>query len=377
MRHDRHADVGRHRLWDILTMWLSACAMWVALGVHASAEQRIESPWLYRIARAPHSADVDVLLQRAEHHVQAGLLAFPTGYRVICERTLQLRLSVDSPAVRKGKRTALELFTQQARARRASLDRALAELARAGKLDPTRPDVARARARALVLWEEPTSTDSCQVRQRTQEAIDALHNWHALTPEHASSESLFQLGSLYAQLTAYSNAAAAYRRAVSLAFDDTERSAAYAQLAQVTMLAGDAAGALRYYERALEQAQPGRASALVRLGLAVALDRVGQHPAALEHAVKALEASDRSLDVISPDHVQFEPESEGYVYRALAHEALAQLTPDARTASLEAAAESYAAFLTRVDANHVYRNAAEADLRAVVTQLERTGTKAE
>ena len=44
--------------------------------------------------------------------------------------------------------------------------------------------------------------------------------------------------------------------------------------------------------------------------------------------------------------------------------------PEARALSLEAAAESYAAFLARSGENHLYRNAAEADLRAVVEQLQ-------
>jgi hypothetical protein len=107
----------------------------------------------------------------------------------------------------------------------------------------------------------------------------------------------------------------------------------------------------------------------LHFGLAVALDRTGEHAAAIEEAVEAMEASERSLDVLAPDNVDFEPANERYVYQALAHEALAQLKPEERASALEAAAESYAAFLTRVDANHLYRNAAEADLRSVVAQL--------
>jgi hypothetical protein len=68
--------------------------------------------------------------------------------------------------------------------------------------------------------------------------------------------------------------------------------------------------------------------------------------------------------------MSFEPASERHVYRALAHEALAELMPEARALSLEAAAESYAAFLAHASASHLYRNAAEADLRALVERLQ-------
>lgn len=377
MRPSPRGNVSGHRLWDIVIVWLSACVMWVAGPdrVAAQAKPLTQSPWLYRIARASHTPDVDVLLARAERHVDAGLVAFPTSFRVICERTQQLRLSVDSDAVRKGRSRAIALFAQQAQVRRAALDRALAELDRAERMDPASAEVARARAQALVLWEEPASLESCEVRQRTAEAIDALRRWHALRPEQVSSASMYELGGLYARQTAYASAATAYRRAVALAFDDAERSAAYAQLAQVTMLGGDAAAALPYFQRALENAQPGKAVSLLRFGLAVALDRLGDHPAALEQAKLALEASERSLEVLAPDNIQFEPASERYVYQALAHEAQAQLMPEARALSLEAAAAAYAAFLGRVDASHLYRNAAEADLRAVVSQLESPGAR--
>jgi tetratricopeptide (TPR) repeat protein len=351
--------------------------MWAiaTLSLHVRAEDKPleQSPWLYRIARSAHGAEVESLLAHADGYVASALRAFPTSFRIICERTQELRLSVDSPAVRKGRSRALALFSQQALARRDALDRALADLERARRLEPDDFEIARARVRVLALWEEPGSIERCEVRQRTAAAIDALRTLHALRPEQVSSGSSFELGGLLARSGDYEGAAVAYRHAIALAFEDVERSSAYAQLAQVTMLAGDAAAALPYYQRALASAAPGRASAILRFGLAVALDRLGEHAAALEQAVLALEASERSLDVLAPDNVQFEPASERFVYEALAHEALAQLMPEAKALSLEAAAESYAAFLTRVDGSHLYRNAAEADLRAVVTQLGAAG----
>jgi tetratricopeptide (TPR) repeat protein len=356
----------------------SACVMYAiasfSLHVRADAKPLEQSPWLYRIARTAHGVQVETLLDSAEDHVDMALRAFPTSFRIICERTQELRLSVDSAAVRKGRSRALTLFSQQAVVRRDALDRALADLERARRLEPNDPDIARARVRALVLWEEPASVERCEVRQRTAAAIEALRELHALRPEEVGTSGLFELGSLLARQGDYAGAVVAYRSAISLAFDDSERSAAYAQLAQAKMLAGDAAAALPDYQRALATATPGRASAILHFGMAVALDRLGEHSAALEQAVAAMEAAERSLDVLAPDNVQFEPATERFVYQALAHEAMAQLMPEAKALSLEAAAESYAAFLTNVDPGHLYRNAAEADLRAVVAQLGAAGS---
>jgi tetratricopeptide (TPR) repeat protein len=354
-----------------------ACAMcaiaMISLHVRADAKPLEQSPWLYRIARTAHGVQVETLLDHAEDHIDTALRAFPTSFRIMCERTQQLRLSVDSPAVRKGRSRALALFSQQALVRRDALERALVDLERARRLEPNDPEIARARVRALALWEEPGSVERCEVRQRTAAAIDALRELHALRPEEVGSRGLFELGGLLARQGDYAGAAAVYRHAISLAFDDTERSAAYAQLARATMLSGDAAAALPDYRRALATALPGRAAALLHFDMAVALDRLGEHTAALEQAVEAVEVAERSLDVLAPDNVQFEPATERFVYQALAHEAMAQLMPEAKAASLEAAAESYAAFLTNVDAGHLYRNAAEADLRSVVAQLGAAG----
>lgn len=348
----------------------------VPLHVSAEAKPLEQSPWLYRIARTAHGLEVEALLDRADEHIGMALRAFPTSFRVICERTQELRLSADSPAVRKGRSRALAVFSQQALIRRDAIDRALAELERAHQLEPNDPEIVRAQIRALALWEEPGSLEHCEVRQRTAAAIDALRELYRLRPEEVGSKALLELGALLVRQGDYAAAAATYRRAVSLAFDDAERSVAYARLAQTTMLSGDAAAAVPEYRRALARMAPGRARTLARFGLAVALDRVGEHVAAVEQAGLALEAADRSLDVLAPDDVQLEPASERFVYEALAHEAMAQLSPESKGASLEAAAASYAAFLAEVDSTHVYRNAADSDLRALADHVQRPSTGA-
>ncbi len=377
MRQRPHSCTFKRR-WRAIGVRLSAgCLMWaiatLSLHVRADSKPIEQSPWLYRIARTAHGAEVEALLERADEQVDSALRVFPMSFRVVCERTQALRLSVDSPAVRKGRSRALAVFSQQARLRREALDRALADLDRAQRLEPQDPEIVRARIRALLLWEEPGSVERCEVGQRTAAAIDAVRELHGLRPEEMGSTSVFELGVLLARLGDYAGAAVEYRRAIALAFDDGERSAAYAQLGEVTMLAGDAAAALPYYRLALASAGPGRSRALLHFGMAVALDRSGEHAAAVAAAVKAMEVAERSLEVLAPDNVEFEPASERYVYLALANEALAALKPEERSVALEAAAESYAAFLTRVDQGHVYRNAAEADLRSVVAQLGAAG----
>jgi tetratricopeptide (TPR) repeat protein len=352
---------------------LLGCAIWLSsppCAAGAQARPLAQSAELYRLARAPRAASVRTHVLRAERHLAIGLRALPSGFRSICERTYELRLSAESPAVRSGRSRALGVFWQQGVQRRDALDAALRELELARGIAPRDPDVARLRAQILVLWEEPASIERCEVAQRTRAAIQALREWHELRPELASSASWGELGALFARDGEYVNAAIAYRRALALALDAGERSTAYAQLAQATMLAGDAAAALPYYQRALASAEPGRTSALLRLGLAVALDRLGEHARAIEQAVQGVSAVERSLDWLGPESMSFEPASERFVYRALAHEAIAELMPEARALSLEAAAESYAAFLARAGESHLYRNAAEADLRAVVEQLQ-------
>lgn len=381
MRHTPHSYTFERRLWDRRMRLVCFSAVWAVstFAVHVSADAKPleQSPWLYRIARTAHGVEVEARLDRADELLGVALRAFPTSFRVICERTQELRLSADSPAVRKGRSRALALFSQQALVRRDAIDRALVELERAHRLEPNDPEIVRAQIRALALWEEPGSLERCEVRQRTAAAIDALRELHRLRPEEVGTKALLELGALSARQGDYEAAAETYRRAVSLAFDDAERSVAYARLAQVTMLSGDAAAALPEYRRALALTAPGRAKALLRFGLAVALDRLGEHAASIEQAVVALEAVDRSLDVLAPEEVQFEPASERFVYEALAHEAMATLSPESKAPSLEAAAQSYAAFLTDVDSANLYRNAAETDLRALEEHLQRPSPPAQ
>lgn len=363
-------------LWDSGACAARCALLWtitLPAPLYAEARPLTHSAHSYRAARAPDSTRIERLLQEAADHARDGQRALPGGFRLMCERTLALPLPVDNPAVQEGRRRALTLLARQALARRARIDAALQELERAERLDPRDAEVTRTRARMLALWEEPASIEQCEVHGRAADAADALRALHREHPELRSSDTWFELGGLLARTGAHADAAAAYRQAIALAFDPSERSAAYARLAEATMLDGDAHAALAHYERALANIEAGPDAALVRFGLAVALDRAGEQDAALEQAVLALEQAERSLDVLGPDSVLFEPPFERAIYEGLAHEALAQVRPETRVASLQTAAQRYSTFLSQVDRDHVYRNAAEADLRRVLAQLREHG----
>jgi tetratricopeptide (TPR) repeat protein len=338
---------------------------------HAEPRALSQAARLYRIARAPDSRSVERLLDRAEARTDEGLRAFPGGFRAICERTQALPLPADNPAVQEGRRRALGLLARQAVTRRLRLEAALLELDRARALAPNDPAISLARVRVLALWEDPGSLPTCRVRNRAAEAAQVLGELLRGFPELRSSERLYELGMLLARQGAYGEAAAAYRQAIALAFDAESRSAAYGQLAEVTMLAGDPAEARRHYLRALRNTPKGPEAARLTFGLAVASSRLGEHAQALEHATRALEQSDHSLDPLGPDQVQFDPAEERAVYEAIALEALAQLRPDQKARSLQAAAERYTTFLTESPPANLYRLAAEADLSRITAERSR------
>jgi tetratricopeptide (TPR) repeat protein len=335
------------------------------MAVRAEAAPQHVSTLLYRLARTTQATRADQLLRQASARVREALRSAPSDFRTVCEHTRALRLAVDDQTARAGRRRALAILTRQAAVRRAYLDDALARLQQALQLDPNNPEVVQATARVLSLWEEPRSLDSCQVRRRDDEAIAAFERLTALDPTFAASEVAFQLGLLHTRTHAFEAAAAAYTRAIALSFDARDEATAYGNLAEVIMLAGDPARALEQYEHALKLSQGGRDYALVLFGAAVALDRLGEHDAALEKAAAAVDAAGRSLAVLRAPGVFFEPDYELAYYEALGHEALARLLPETRALALDSAAASYRAFLDSAEPSNPYRVSAQLNLSAL------------
>jgi tetratricopeptide (TPR) repeat protein len=370
----RLSGIRLRQVYCTLQCVMCAAVVTVITTSRATAEPRAlaQSARLYRVARAPETAQVERLRGRAQERTNEGLRAFPGGFRAICERTQALPLPADNPAVQQGRRRALQLLARQAVTRKLRLDAALLELDRARALAPHDPDVGLLRVRVLSLWEDPVSLEPCRVRDRSAEAAHALRELLTRTPELRSSESLLELGLLFARHGAYAEAAAAYRRSIALALDPQACGVAYGQLAEVTMLAGDPARARPLYQHALRHISKGPDAARLSIGLAVALTRLGEHTQAVQQARGALEQSDRSLSPLGPDQVLFDPAEERAIYEAIALEALAQLQPETKTQSLQSAAERYTAFLSEAGPTHIYRLAAEADLNRVVDELSLT-----
>jgi tetratricopeptide (TPR) repeat protein len=330
--------------------------------------QRFRNPF-YRLAESERATRVDRLLRQASSCVREALRLAPSDFHTLCERTRAVRLPVDEASARAGRHRAIAILVRQALQRRAYLDDALARIGQALAIDPDNAELVHADARVLSLWEEPSDLDDCRVRRRDTEAIAAFQRLAEIDETFAASDVAFQLGLLFTRSHAFEAAASAYQRAIDLSFDVRDSAIGYGNLAEVIMLAGDPARALEYYDRAIKMAQGGRDYALVLFGAAVALDRLGEHDAALEKAASAVDASGRSLSVLRAPGVSFEPEYEVLYYEALGNEALARSIPETRALSLESAAKGYREFLDRAEPENPYRLSAQHDLDALQAEL--------
>jgi tetratricopeptide (TPR) repeat protein len=340
---------------------------WAVTPVRADTVAQRQSAHLYVQARGDASARAERLRDAALHRIGEGMRTLPGDYRRLCERTQRL-LALHEPD-RDAPSRALEQLARQARQRSAHIEAALGLLDRAIALEPRSAQLRYTRARALALWERPEAQPSCRVQRRSREAIAAFEEVQALDPQFEAGEVAFRLGLLHTLEHAFSAAQTAYRRAIALALDPSDARIAYGNLAEVTMLAGDPAGALRDYDQALAQSASAEDYALLQLGAAVALDRLGEHEAAVTRAQSALESSGRSLSPLRAPGVFFEPESELHEYEGLGNEALAALAPEAAPISLDAAAASYRAYLDTARADDPYRRTAQANLEAVQREL--------
>ena len=338
--------------------------------VQADAGAQHHSALFYRQAQASQASDAERLLRQATARIRDAMRASPADFRTMCERTRSLRFPIDNDATRTGRRRALGVLARQALERRAYLDDALARLDRALTLEPNNPALLETRARVLTLWEEPRSLDDCQVRRKDALAIAAFEELVKRDATFDAARVAFELGLLRTHTHAFEAAATAYARAVELAFDTRDSASAQGNLAEVIMLAGDPAAALPHYERALQLTPAGRDYALLLFGLAVALDRLGEHDAALQKAAAAVDSAGRSLAILRAPGVFFEPDYELSYYEGLGHEALARLLPESRALAFESAAASYREFLQAAANDNPYRVNAQANLDGIEAALK-------
>jgi tetratricopeptide (TPR) repeat protein len=349
-----------------MTRWLAAgCALilfWPASPGSASsggAVERASAPLWSELGRPGHRRARE-LLRQALAASRRARLEVRSDWRSLCMTAFE---DGDSLAMLRGRARAARELLGQALRRRAHLDAALARLERAARLAPRDPEIAHALGRTLLAWEEPLAVGRCAVKRRDGEAIAVLARLRREHPEFLPDSVSFDLAVLLTRQRRFAEAAAHYAAAQAAALDREDAAVMLTNLAEVTMLGGDLEGAVRHYERALARAS-GRDYLLALWGLAVALDRLGEHARALELAGKALHAEGGRMAVLRSDGVFFEPEHELYYYESLGHEALAiaESAAPQRARELALAAVSLRRYLAADAGESVFGAAARANL---------------
>jgi len=316
----------------------------VAASVSAQAPQHTSAPFWSELSDAGRTR-AKQLISQARVHVALADRAQSTDWLTICRRTLARPLPGDSARARSGRMRALRGYLRKALERRAHIDNAIARLQAARALRPDDPDVLFTLTRVLSLWEQPGPLWGCDAERRDAEAAQTLEHLRRIDPQYLSSDVAFELGVIHTRARSFRKAAVAYARAAALALDHDNVAVTRTNLAEVTMLAGDLDGALLQYERAIELADGGREFLLAVWGLAVALDRLGEHDAAVEHARRAVSAEGGRMRVLRSDNVFYEPPHEINYYEALGHEALSLLDEDRAEPERQAAIASWRAYL--------------------------------
>ncbi len=256
-------------------------------------------------------------------------------------------------------------------------DNAIARLTLARADAPRDPAIVYALALATSLWERPDR--GCAVRRRDADARALWQALRDLDPGFESETVGAELALAHTRLGDVDAAIAAYAQLVQQT-EHAPRKAllAHGNLAELLMLRGDLRAAVAHYERAAalaREADDPDALALAELGLACALDRLGEHAQALTVARAAVDRSGDSLRVLRSGGVFFVPAWEVHVYEALGHEARADGTraplPAARARSTRA--EGLARALDALLARPLSREALDTVARGTAAWLAASG----
>lgn len=315
-----------------------------AEAVCGQAPDHISAPFWRELSDAGKTR-ADQLVSQALIHVGLATRTQKDDWLTICRRTVAMPMATDNPRARSGRMRALRDYLRKALERRGHLDNAIARLQSARALRPSDPDVLFTLTHVLSMWEQPGPLWGCDAKRRDTEAIEMLEHLRRVDPQYLSSEVAFELGVIHTRARNFRLAAIAYARAAALSLDHDNVAVTRTNLAEVTMLSGDLDGALLQYERAIELADGGKEFLLSVWGLAVALDRLGEHEAAVEHARRAVSAEGGRMRVLRSYGVFFEPPHEIHYYEALGHEAMALIDEDRQDAERAAAVESWRAYL--------------------------------
>lgn len=331
---------------------------------------------LWRELGRPGERRARDLLQQALSELREANRQLPGDFHSLCSRTLAPGTLGMSLGALRGRARALRELRRQALRKRAHVEAALARLERARALAPDAPEVLYALGRALAAWEQPGPPFVCGSKGRAEEASAVLERLRALHPEYMADTVAFEQAVLLTRRGRFAEAARAYADSIALALDGDEAAVVRANLAEVTMLAGDLEPAVEHYERALKQAGGGRDYLLALFGLAVALDRLGEHAAAKEQLDKAIQKDGGRIDILRSEGVFFEPPYEIEYYEALGHEAMAALPEADRARELRLAAESFRAFCADAGQSGMFAAAARASLARVEAALRAPAAKA-
>ena len=269
-------------------------------------------------------------------------------------------------------------------------DQALVRFERALRDLPGDADLLYFRAVALAGWER--EVDGREER-RTEEAIQAFEELRRVAPEYHADRVAFELAILRSRAGDHRGAVDEYRRALAAAtlrpvppphalldrermlaslFDPVSMATVHLNLAENLMLLGELDAAIASYRRAVERTREDPLGRVLALwGLALALDRGGDHAEAMVTARRAIQldpfavpqpaldarfgidrAAHGPMAILHSRLVFFEPAYELHAYDAIGWEALAgsaereRLGGASRQELLRRARLSWASYLT-------------------------------
>lgn len=193
-----------------------------------------------------------------------------------------------------------------------------ADLNRAHLLAPFDLEIAFLRARAAT--EESLLPSVRDRRSMIRLAIARYLEIRARDPEHRAVSVAFDLAILHTRLHDFAAASEEYRRARDALLDPRGSATIIANLAEITMLAGDLERACAYFDEAVElAASSGGDHSLVLslIGAAVAYDRLGNGARAIELARRARGISGGRITATRAPGVFYEPDEELHYYDAM------------------------------------------------------------
>lgn len=277
-------------------------------------------------------------------------------------------------------------------AREALLESAIVRFERAHRLAPRDPEALYALAMAFTL--------SRNAQRDPRRVIAIFERLRRLDPEMQAARVAFELGILHTRLAEFDRAAEEYRRALARRLDEPSPGSLYVQaqddrvladvyddpseegtrynLAEVVAAGGDLEEAAREYRRAVDLSRaasnPGALAtqALALWGLAVTLDRLGEHANAIERAAESMRVTDGSMEILRHETVFFVPPYEVHWAEALGYLARAgeATAAEERRRALEHARRSWESFLEEGGSASRWADAARAHVDALRRELE-------